>query len=332
MKTRHTIPLSLTLLLMAWAQPLLAQATANAHGKAQPQVDPNEIFCASATACKTGFVPVFASAGGNATINSSILSQSGSTLKVAGSETVTGNVNASGTITATSGVNTSGNINATGAVFSSLAMVTPTLTTNTSVGGVSSTMTGNGNGVGAIQGSATASGAAGFTFGVIGQSASDTGRGVFGLATGSAGVGVIGETNNTGVGVVGKTLDGRGLAFSATGNVQQDRASSGWVKALLFVNTSQPPYTIVRCFNSTLTGTAATTPPCGFNLLEQGPGVFTVSFGFEVDDRFVHANAYGATFAVPSIINVDPQTLQVVWYDVLRQQVGSGELYSLAVY
>jgi len=332
MKTRQTISRSLTLLLMACALPLLAQSTANAHGKAQPQVDPNEIFCANGTACKAGFVPLFATAGGNATVGSSIMSQSGFVVKIGGSETATGNISAGGTITATNGLNTSGNINATGAVFSSLGMVTPTLTTNTSVGGVSSTMTGGGNGVGAIQGSATATGAAGFTFGVIGQSASDQGRGVFGLATGATGVGVIGETNNTGIGVVGKDLNGRGLAFAATGNVQQDRTSGGWVKALLFVNTAQPPYTIQRCFNSTLTGAAATTPPCGFNLLEQGPGVFTIDFGFEVDDRYVHANAFFATFAVPSLFPVDPHTLQVVWYDVFKQQVGAGEFYSLAVY
>jgi len=307
-------------------------ATAGQQDQPKPQVDANELFCASGTACKTAFLPVFASNGGNATLTSSILSQSGSTLKVAGSETATGNISSSGTITATNGLNTSGNINATGAIYSSLAMVTPTLTTNTSVGGVYSTMTGTGNSVAAVEGSATATGAAGFTFGVIGQSASDNGRGVFGLSTGSAGVGVIGETNNTGIGVVGKTLDGRGLAFAATGNVQQDRTSGGWVKALLFVNTAQAPYTIQRCFNSSLTGTAATTPPCGFNLVEEGPGVFHIDFGFEVDDRFAHANAYGATFAVPSMINEDPQTLQVVWYDVLRGQIGAGELYSLAIY
>ena len=314
------------------ASAFMAATASGSQGEPKPQVDTNEIFCATGTACKTAFVPVFASNGGNATITSSILSQSGSTLKVSGSETATGNISANGNITASGNLSTSGSVNATGEIFSSLAVVAPTVTTNTPYGGVYSTMTGPGSGVGAVQGSATATGAAGFTFGVIGQSASDQGRGVFGLATGTTGVGVIGETNNTGIGVVGKTLDGRGLAFAATGNVQQDRASGGWVKALLFINTYQAPYSIVRCFNSTLTGTAATTPPCGFNLIETGSGVFNLGFNFEVDDRFVHANAYGATFAVPSIINVDSQTFQVVWYDVLRQQIGSGEYYWLAVY
>jgi hypothetical protein len=330
MRTRHTIALSLALLLTACALPLFGQSTAGDHGKAQP-VDPNEIFCSSGTACKTAFVPVFATTGGNATITSSIMSQSGSTLKISGTETVTGNLSSSGTITATSGLATGGNITATGTITSG-AVVAPTLTTNTSVGGVNSTMTGNANGFGAIQGSATATGAAGFTFGVIGQSASDQGRGVFGLATGATGVGVIGETNSTGIGVVGKSLTPQGLAFAATGNAQQDRASGGWVKAMVFVNTAQPPYTIQRCFNSTLIGSAATTPPCGFNLLETGEGVFNLDFGFEIDDRFVSANVWGATFAVPSIIPVDTHTFQVVWYDVQRQQIGAGEYYWMLVY
>ena len=313
------------------ASAFMAAPASGQQGQAQPQVDANEIFCASGTACKTAFLPVFASNGGNATITSSILSQSGSTLKIAGSETATGNISASGNITATGSLNTSGNINATGAVFSSLGMVTPTLTTNNAYGGVYSTLTGTGNSIGAVQGLATATGAAGFTFGVIGQSASDLGRGVFGLSTGASGVGVIGENNSTGIGVVGKSLSGQGLAFAATGNVQQDRTSGGWIKGLLYVNAAQAPYTIQRCFNSTLNGSAATTPPCGFNLIEEGPGVFHIDFGFEVDDRFVNATAYG-DFAVPWMTLEDSHTFQIVWYNILHQQVGSGEYYWLAVY
>ena len=330
---RPFVCLSVLLVLLGCALSLVAQQTASGQqGQINPPVDPNEIFCASGSACKTGLFPVFASSGGNATITSSILSQSGSTLKIAGSETATGNISASGSLSANGSLTVGGNVTATGAVFSSLAMSAPTLTTNTSVGGVSSTMTGNGNGVGAIQGSATATGAAGFTFGVIGQSASDQGRGVFGLATGATGVGVIGETNSTGIGVVGKSLTPNGLAFAATGHAQQDRTSGGWVKAMVFVNTAQPPYSIQRCFNSTLIGSAATTPPCGFNLVETGEGVFNLDYGFEIDDRFISANAWGATVAVPSIIPVDTHTFQVVWYDVLRQQLGAGEYYWMVVY
>src|SRR5438045_1541878 len=167
---RLFVILNIFLVLLGSALSLVAQQTASASGQ-QGQVtpvDPNEIFCASSTACRTGLVPVFASNGGNATITTSILSQSGSTLKISGSETAAGSIHAGGSITANGSLTVGGNVTAAGAVFSSLAMSAPTLTTNTSLGGVSSTMTGNGNGFGAIQGSATATGAAGFTFGVIG--------------------------------------------------------------------------------------------------------------------------------------------------------------------
>jgi hypothetical protein len=44
----------------------------------------NEITCAGGTACKTGFVPKFSSNGGSASVNDSIISQSGSTVTVSG--------------------------------------------------------------------------------------------------------------------------------------------------------------------------------------------------------------------------------------------------------
>jgi hypothetical protein len=104
------------------------------------------------------------------------------------------------------------------------------LTTSAPTSGVLSTMTGTGNSIAAITGSATATGAAGFTFGVIGKSASNSGRGVFGLSTGSGGVGVIGENNNgPGIGVVGKALPGS-TGFGVNG-VAIDTSSTGSLHA-----------------------------------------------------------------------------------------------------
>ncbi len=59
---------------------------------AQPQVAQvaNTITCASGTACKKTFVPIFNSNGGAATITDSIMSQSGSAVAVAGNVTATG--------------------------------------------------------------------------------------------------------------------------------------------------------------------------------------------------------------------------------------------------
>jgi len=52
----------------------------------------NEIICASGTACKTAFVPLFSSNGGSAKVSDSVISQIGSTLDVGGSVNVSGGV------------------------------------------------------------------------------------------------------------------------------------------------------------------------------------------------------------------------------------------------
>jgi hypothetical protein len=69
-----------------------------ASGFAQDQL--NEIRCSGGTACKAGFVPKFATNGGSSTVSDSIISQSGTTIKVAGSETVSAGLAAGGTISA----------------------------------------------------------------------------------------------------------------------------------------------------------------------------------------------------------------------------------------
>jgi hypothetical protein len=235
----------------------------------QPQAA-SPIACTSGSACKSGFIPVFS---GSAKVTDSIIKQTSGALQIAGNASATGNITAGGDLSSTN-VNSSGNVGAS------------SVTTVTSVGGVNSTMTGAANGVGAIEGLATASGAAGFRFGVIGQSASDLGRGVWGLSPGAQGVGVIGEaTGANGIGMSGKALNGTGWAFSATGNAQQNRSSGGWVKAMVYFSGLNSGG-VVSCYNSTLSAPAATTPPCGFAFTKTGTGSYILDFGFEIDDRF----------------------------------------------
>lgn len=273
-------------------------ASRNATGaKAASAAAPNDIVCSTDTACKTGFIPIFASNGGSAKVTDSIFFQSGATVQVAGSLSATGSISALGTVFASGNVNSNANVTAIGTVSAS-SVGASSVTTEAASGGVFSTMYGAANGVAAVEGSATATGASGFTFGVIGQSASDNGRGVFGSAPGAAGVGVIGETTGaTGIGVAGKTLNGEGWAFSATGDASQNRTGGGWIKAAVVVNGTTAPYTIIHCFNSTLPGSMSHTPPCGFNLTEENFGVYWIDLGFEVDDRFwsVSAQAYYQT-------------------------------------
>lgn len=72
----------------------------------------NVITCSSGTACKKGNIPVFASNGGSAKVDDSIIKQSGSTISVAGSETVTSNISADGNVSAGGNV-TGGVVSAT---------------------------------------------------------------------------------------------------------------------------------------------------------------------------------------------------------------------------
>jgi trimeric autotransporter adhesin len=77
-----------------------------------PAEQANEIVCASGTACKTNFFPIFSSNGGSAKVTDSIVTQSGTTVKVNGSATVTSTANAApvilGTSTGTSGIGVEG--------------------------------------------------------------------------------------------------------------------------------------------------------------------------------------------------------------------------------
>ena len=215
---------------------------------------------------------------------------------------------------------------------------------------INATMTGDFNGVAAIEGMATSTGGNDSTYGVYGSSSSDSGIGVFGTTNGATGSGVFGQAallgatgvtganggqggtgvygfstgsgtgvhgnapagtgvsgqSSSNIGVVGTTSTGlagvygyspnsvgvygtstSGVGFATDSHVQQARSGGGWVKAMMYVNGFTAPYTIVRCFNSTLTGAAATTPPCGFNLQENAVGNFSNDFGFEIDDRFI---------------------------------------------
>jgi hypothetical protein len=127
--------------------------------------------------------------------------------------------------------------------------------------------------------------------------------GVDGVTSSAFAAGVAGINNGGGYGVygaggVGVFGTGSTYGFQTDGNVNQARTSGGWVKAMVFVNGYQAPYTIIRCFNSTLAGAAAATPPCGFNLNVDTFGDWIVDFGFQVNDRFVSATTFGKGLTV----------------------------------
>lgn len=86
------------------------------------------------------------------------------------------------------------------------------------------------------------------------------------------------------------TDTGGTMIIDQNGNIDQTRASGGAVKALLHFSPNNGGR-IISCFNSTLTGAAATTPPCGFAYDITGVGDYIFDFGFEVDDRFYSATS-----------------------------------------
>jgi hypothetical protein len=137
----------------------------------------------------------------------------------------------------------------------------------------SSATVANGSGA-AIVG--TSHGTSGGSDGVDGFTTSASASGVAGINQ-SGGIGVYGTG---GTGVFGT---GSAYGFTTDSNVQQARTMGGWVKAMVFYDG--PDDVIVSCFNSTLPGANATTPPCGFATHKWGTGDYTIDAGFEIDDR-----------------------------------------------
>jgi hypothetical protein len=172
--------------------------------------------------------------------------------------------------------------------------------TGTGVGGVSSTQGGIGvygnvpaGGI-AVQGISNGNGQGvwGESFGTAFANGAGS-DGVHGVSHSNAGAGVAGVGDAAGAtGVYG--TNPQGFGFATDSNVQQARSMGGWVKAMAYINGTTGA--VIRCFNSQLAGTAASTPPCGFavtvnQLQSNGNNItYVVDFGFEVDDRFVQVS------------------------------------------
>ncbi len=158
--------------------------------------------------------------------------------------------------------------------------------------------------------------------GVWGQSTGSNGisDGVHGVTGSGGGSGVAGVNNAGGVGVYGTGGTGvfgtgSNYGFVTDSNVNQARTAGGWIKAMVDVNGIEPNYSITRCFNSTLAGAAATTPPCGIYLQYVETGVFNVNFNFEVDDRFFSTQLLEDEAAGLAFFRNGPNSVQTITYD-----------------
>jgi hypothetical protein len=178
---------------------------------ALPPDQANEITCAGGAACKTGFVPKFSSNGGSASVNDSIISQSGSTVTV------------SGQVVGQTGFFRSGN---SGAIFQA------TQTNGTSgagIGGVAEGTSGigvQGSGVTGVLGQGLSNGigveGTGGSIGVKGQEAVAGGIGVWGEADATTGVnnGVFGEISSASsdaTAVLGVSNNSSGTTYGVRG-------------------------------------------------------------------------------------------------------------------
>jgi len=167
---------------------------------------------------------------------------------------------------------------------------------------------------------------------------STQGTGVYGTSTNGAGVwgnsgafdgihghsnggpgqgsGVAGFDDANGAGVAGFSAGGDGVyghsnsgyGMHTDGSVQQARFQGGWVKAMVYaVPVNLGGHGIVRCFNSQLPAGLASTPPCGFVYGEPTPGLVTIDFGFQINDRFLSATPSTLDYSVA----IGPQSANV---------------------
>ena len=171
----------------------------------------NTITCSTSSACKSGHIPVFASNGGAAKVKDSIIQESGSTLSVAGSASLTGSISASTTSSSSAAVvgydNTSGGS----------AAVSGTSTNGTGVVATGITgLLGTGAGEDGVGVSAS---------GNLGVYANGIAAGVYGVSTTSTGV--IGtSTNYIGVYGSGGATGVTGVSSSGPGVVAQ--SATAW--------------------------------------------------------------------------------------------------------
>ena len=127
-------------------------------------------------------------------------------------------------------------------------------------------------------------------WGVYGTSAGFSYAGVAGVSTAQSGIGVYGKATGAGaVGVIAESA--QGFAIDVRGNAHQQRDKGGLVKAMLYVSSGG---NIHQCYNG-LTGASASgisSPDgCGFHVTHDNIGIYNISFGFGVSDRFYALSA-----------------------------------------
>jgi len=108
------------------------------------------------------------------------------------------------------------------------------------------------------------------------------------------------------------------MTIDPAGPVTQLPTANGLVKAMLLVNADG---SINLCYNSQLTGNAATTVPCGFSIGFTDPsnpnpgGGYEITFPFQINTRFFSATVaqdFGNSLANANEIQLRPRSPQVL--------------------
>jgi hypothetical protein len=86
------------------------------------------------------------------------------------------------------------------------------------------------------------------------------------------------------------------LEIDSAGNELQPRTAGGAAKAM-FLYSPNNGGGFEHCFNSALSGAAATTPPCGFLIIDNFMGDYVIDLGFKIDDRFFSATGGEGEFS-----------------------------------
>jgi hypothetical protein len=110
----------------------------------------------------------------------------------------------------------------------------------------------------------------------------------------SAGVDVMTLTAS---GQVGIGTNSPTAALDVQGNVSQARTAGGMVKAMLLFSPINGGG-FEQCYNSTLSGAAATTSPCGFSIIDNFHGDYILDLGFKIDDRVLSATVMQSALTV----------------------------------
>jgi hypothetical protein len=168
--------------------------------------------------------------------------------------------------------------------------------------------------------------------GMIAETSGTFGTAVSAQASGTSGTGI--STSGPFLGLYAFSADGtavdvyspNGTALSVEGSARQSRAAGGLMKALVLSYGGA----ITRCFNGQ-TSPPTTAAPCGFSLASS-TGTYTVTLGFQVDDRFFSVTPFfeSTTAVFASVKAVGSNYVVVKTWDSAGSPVSSA--FFLEVY